>query len=63
MTSAEHTIGDLLNEHNRLTLDVIRGEHSPIAQTLLKHNAEWRKRVYDLFVKADTHEPHDPFLI
>lgn len=29
MTSAEHTIGDLLNEHNRLTLDVIRGEHSP----------------------------------
>lgn len=63
MTSAEHTIGDLLNEHNRLTLDVIRGEHSPIAHTLLKHNAEWRKRVYDLFVKADPHELHDPFSI
>ncbi|EGF47546.1 hypothetical protein AAULR_24196 [Lacticaseibacillus rhamnosus MTCC 5462] len=63
MTDAERIIGDLMNQHNRLTLDVIRGEHSPIARVLLDNNAKWRKRVYDLFINGNSHELHDPFSI
>ncbi|WP_191982446.1 hypothetical protein [Lacticaseibacillus paracasei] len=53
MTSAEHTIGDLLNEHNRLTLDVIRGNHTPIAKMLLVQNEKLRARLAKLRGKRD----------
>lgn len=45
---AERTIGDLLNEHNKLTLDIMRGNHTPIAKMLLAHNEKLRARLAKL---------------
>lgn len=45
---AERTIGDLLNEHNRLTLDIMRGNHTPIAKMLLAENEKLRARLAKL---------------
>ncbi|MDE3315301.1 hypothetical protein [Lacticaseibacillus zeae] len=48
MTEAERTIGDLLNEHNKLTLDIMRGKHTPIARMLLAENEKLRERLAKL---------------
>ncbi|WP_162917948.1 hypothetical protein [Lacticaseibacillus paracasei] len=48
MNEAERTIGDLLNEHNKLTLDVIHGNHTPIAKMLLAENGKLRARLAKL---------------
>ena len=45
---AERTIGDLLNEHNKLTLDIMRGNHTPIAKMLLDENDKLRARLAKL---------------
>ena len=45
---AERTIGDLLNEHNKLTLDIMRGNHTPIAKMLLAENSKLRARLAKL---------------
>ncbi|EKQ16051.1 hypothetical protein LCAUCD174_3085 [Lacticaseibacillus paracasei] len=45
MNEAERTIGDLLNEHNKLTLDIISGNHTPIAKMLLAENEKLRARL------------------
>ncbi len=45
---AERTIGDLLNEHNKLTLDIMRGNHTPIAKMLLAENEKLRARLSKL---------------
>ena len=45
---AERTIGDLLNEHNKLTLDIMRGNHPPIAKMLLVENEKLRARLAKL---------------
>ncbi|MGY0398093.1 hypothetical protein ACVFZR_13810 [Lacticaseibacillus paracasei] len=48
MNEAERTIGDLLKEHNRLTLGVIHGNHTPIAKMLLTENEKLRARLAKL---------------
>ncbi|MDT8952384.1 hypothetical protein [Lacticaseibacillus paracasei] len=48
MNEAEHTIGDLLKDHNKLTLDIIRGNHTPIAKMLLVQNEKLRARLAKL---------------
>ncbi|WP_187239724.1 hypothetical protein [Lacticaseibacillus paracasei] len=48
MNEAERTIGDLLNEHKKLTLDIIRGNHTPIAKMLLFQNEKLRARLAKL---------------
>ncbi|GEL38846.1 hypothetical protein LPA06_16970 [Lacticaseibacillus paracasei subsp. tolerans] len=48
MNEAERTIGDFLKEHNRLALDVIRGNHTPIAKMLLVENEKLRARLAKL---------------
>lgn len=45
---AERTIGDLLNEHNKLMLDIMRGNHTPIAKMLLAENKKLRARLAKL---------------
>lgn len=45
---AERTIGDLLNEHNKLMLDIMRGNHTPIANMLLAENEKLRARLAKL---------------
>jgi len=42
---AERTIGDLMNEHNKLMLDIMRGNHTPIAKMLLAENEKLRARL------------------
>jgi len=42
---AARTIGDLMNEHNKLMLDIIRGNHTPIAKMLLAENEKLRARL------------------
>lgn len=42
---SERTIGDLMNEHNKLTLDIMRGNHTPIAKMLLAENEKLRERL------------------
>ncbi|WP_191982713.1 hypothetical protein [Lacticaseibacillus paracasei] len=48
MNEAECTIGDLLKDHNKLTLDIIRGNHTPIAKMLLVQNEKLRARLAKL---------------
>ncbi|MDM7455513.1 hypothetical protein [Lacticaseibacillus paracasei] len=48
MNEAERTIGDLMKEHNRLMLDIIRGNHTPIAKMLLAENEKLRARIAKL---------------
>ncbi|EEN80930.1 MULTISPECIES: hypothetical protein [Lacticaseibacillus] len=48
MNEAERTIGDLMNEHNKLTLDIMRGNHTPIAKMLLAENEKLRARLAKL---------------
>ena len=48
MTEAERTIGDLLNEHNKLTVDIMRGNYTPIAKMLLAENEKLRARLAKL---------------
>jgi hypothetical protein len=48
LNEAERTIGDLLKEHNELTLDSIRGNHTPIAKMLLVENEKLRARLAKL---------------
>ena len=48
LNEAERTIGDLLKEHNRLTLDIMRGNHTPIAKMLLAENEKLRSRLAKL---------------
>jgi hypothetical protein len=45
LNEAERTIGDLLKDHNKLTLDIIRGNHTPIAKMLLAENEKLRARL------------------
>ncbi|EPC46355.1 hypothetical protein Lpp219_04373 [Lacticaseibacillus paracasei subsp. paracasei Lpp219] len=53
MTEAERTIGDLLNEHNKLMLDIMRGNHTPIAKMLLAENEKLRARLAKLRGRRD----------
>lgn len=48
LNEEERTIGDLLKEHNRLTLDIMRGNHTPIAKMLLAQNEKLRARLAKL---------------
>ncbi|MGE9132844.1 hypothetical protein [Lacticaseibacillus paracasei] len=48
MNEAERTIGDLLKDHNKLTLDIIRGNHTLIAKMLLVQNEKLRARLAKL---------------
>ncbi|WPP11006.1 hypothetical protein [Lacticaseibacillus paracasei] len=48
MNEAERTIGDLLKDHNKLTLDIIRGNQTPIAKMLLVQNEKLRARLAKL---------------
>ena len=45
---SERTIGDLMNEHNKLTLDIMRGNHTPIAKMLLAEYDKLRARLAKL---------------
>lgn len=45
---SERIIGDLMNEHNKLTLDIMRGNHTPIAKMLLSENDKLRARLAKL---------------
>jgi hypothetical protein len=48
LNEAERTIGDLLKEHNELMLDIMRGNHTPIAKMLLAENYKLRARLAKL---------------